>query len=248
MAVNSYLENLAKRAIVRDDEKNKIEISIKTITNKLKNYFEYDIESPFIFGSYKRGTIISRAFDDNSDIDIMIVFKDGQYEAYKPQTYLNYLKDFATEKYPNSLCKQSHPAIVLELNHIKFELVPAIIGDVSDFKIPNKQNSYLDWMSTNPTDLDGALANNQTLRRLVRIAKIWNAKQGYIYDSYELEKWIVGQCFCGNLADHFYGFCKLLPINYNLPQYKKIKINTLKNNARQAECFVDSSYIKSLFE
>ena len=161
---------------------------------------------------------------------------------------MTYLKNFAEYKYSRSEIYKSHPAIVLELNHIKFELVPAIIGDVSDFKIPNKQNSYLDWMSTNPTDLDGALANNQTLRRLVRIAKIWNAKQGYIYDSYELEKWIVGQCFCGNLADHFYGFCKLLPINYNLPQYKKIKINTLKNNARQAECFVDSSYIKSLFE
>ena len=249
MTVNSYLENLAKKAIVRDDEKNKIKISIETIKNKLKSYFEDDIEVPFIFGSYKRGTIISREFDDNSDIDIMIVFKDSQYEAYKPQTYLNYLKDFATEKYPNSLCKQNHPARVLELNHIKFELVPAITSIFTKFQIPNKQNSYQNWMSTNPTDLDGALANNQTLRDLVRIAKIWNVKQGYIYLSYELEKKIVccGSYFVGNLENYFYDFCKLLPMNCYLPECKINKINTLKNKAQEAMHNNNSSYIEDLF-
>lgn len=113
----------------------------------------------------------------------------------KPQTYLNYLKEFAESKYPNSICKQSFPAVVLELNHIKFDLVPAI-DDFGNYKIPNKQGWYqtkiLDWFVTNPNDLYGALVNNQKLSRLVRVAKIWNAKQEYIYESYELEKWIVG--------------------------------------------------------
>ena len=262
MSVNSYLEALAKKAIVRDDEKEGIEKSIETIVQRLKNYDNDKnyigrncIDKCFIFGSYKRGTIISREFDDNSDIDIMIIFGKKLKDSYdftytngmkKPQTYLDYLKNFANEKYPTSLCKQSHPAIVLELNHIKFELVPTI-SIFGNYKIPNKQNSYQDWMQTNPNDLDGRLSNNQNLRRLVRIAKIWNAKQGYIYLSYELEKWITQQYFYGNLAEHFYRFCELLPINCDLPQWKIDKINTFKSKAKKAKELDDSSEIESLF-
>ncbi len=163
------------------------------------------------------------------------------------------LRDFIELRYPNSLCKQSFPAVVLELNHIKFDLVPAIIDDFGDYKIPNKQNWYqtkvLDWITTNPNDLDDALVNNQTLRRLVRVAKIWNAKQGYIYESYELEKWIVGQYFYGDLENHFYRFCELLPINYNLSQEKKNQIQRLKDLVRKVQYSSDDeNCIKCLFE
>lgn len=251
MSVNSYLENLAKKAIVRNDEKSGIQKSIDTIFERLER-FDRDknwIDEYFYFGSYDRGTIISRDFDDNSDIDIMVVFNDEQYEAYKPQTYLNYLKSFTKHSYPLSEIYQSHPAIVLELNHIKFELVPAIDDSWGNYKIPNKQNVYLDWILTNPNDLNGALCNNPNLRRLVRVAKIWNAKQGYIYLSYELEKLIVGynSIFNGNLAEYFCKFCELLPINYDLPQNDIKKINTLKDKTRKAEIFDDSSYIDGLF-
>lgn len=81
MSVNSYLNDLAQRAIVRDNEKNKIQVSVRAI---------------------------------------------------------------------------------------KERLVPAIIDDFGDYKIPNKQGWYqtqiLDWITTNPNDLDDALVNNQTLR------------------------------------------------------------------------------------
>lgn len=265
MSVNSYLEDLAKKAIVRDDEKEGIEKSIETIFQRLKNYDSDKncigrnrINKYFIFGSYKRGIIIPREFDDNSDIDIMVVFgkkfKDSYGFTYtsgmkKPQTYLNYLKNFAESRYSRSEIHQSHPAIVLELNHIKFELVPAISDDFENFQIPTKQSSYQDWIWTNPNDLDGTLCGNQTLRKLVRIVKIWNAKQGYIYLSYELEKKIVSynNYFNGNLANYFYSFCEILSINCDLPQWKIDKINTLKNKVQKAKIFDDSSEIESLF-
>ncbi|EOI4046196.1 nucleotidyltransferase domain-containing protein, partial [Campylobacter jejuni] len=94
MSVNSYLENLAKEAIVRDNEKTKIQTSIRTIKERLENYFGSELESVFLFGSYRRNTIISRKFDDNSDVDIMVVFKTNGYQLYKPETYINKLKDF----------------------------------------------------------------------------------------------------------------------------------------------------------
>lgn len=270
MSVNSYLNDLAQRAIVRDNEKNKIQVSIDTIFKRLQQFDESgdlsissknQIDDYFVFGSYKRGTIISRQFDDNSDVDIMVVF-GKKFEGFllfeprnnypkKPQTYLNYLKSFAESKYPKSLCRQSFPAVVLELNHIKFDLVPAIIDDCGNYKIPNKQGWYqtkiLDWIATNPNDLNKALVNNQTLRRLVRVAKIWNANQGYIYESYELEKWIVQQYFYGDLSKHFYRFCNLLPIYYNLSQENQKKILRLKKAAKEAQDN-DEYCIKGLFE
>ncbi|OCR13808.1 nucleotidyltransferase [Helicobacter pullorum] len=267
MSVNSYLNDLAQRAIVRNNEKESIQISIDTILQRLKSYDEnkYQIGNTLIFGSYKRNTMLSRKFDEDSDVDIMVIFGKKAMGFYSfeprnnqpksPQTYLNYLKDFAESKYPTSLRRQDFPTIVLELNHIKFELVPAIIDDWGQYKIPNKPKDWYstqEWISTNPNDLDGELCNNQTLRRLVRIAKIWNAKQGYIYESYELEKWIIYNSFYGNpnenLAQHFYRFCELLPINLNLSQENQRKIQKLKDSAKNAKYSDDKSTIQDLFE
>lgn len=265
MSVNSYLNYLAQRAIVRDDEKEGIQISIDTILQRLKSYDEnkYQIGNTLIFGSYKRNTMLSRKFDEDSDVDIMVIFGKKAMGFYSfeprnnqpksPQTYLNYLKDFAESKYPTSLRRQDFPTIVLELNHIKFDLVPAIIDDCGQYKIPRKRTSndwyqFDEWIPTNPNDLDGALINNQTLRRLVRVAKIWNAKQGYIYESYELEKWIVNNYFCGNLSDHFYRFCELLPINWNLSENKQNKIQKLKDSAQMVKYSDNENCIQNLFE
>lgn len=53
----------------------------------------------------------------------MIVFDN--VNNYTPQTFLTRLKNFAEEYYSRSEIYQDSPAIVLELNHIKFELVSA---------------------------------------------------------------------------------------------------------------------------
>ena len=75
MSVNSYLNDLAERAIVRDNEKNKIQVSVKAIKERLEQHFSSEVDKVFIFGSYKRGTIISRQFDENSDIVIIVIFE-----------------------------------------------------------------------------------------------------------------------------------------------------------------------------
>ena len=246
MSVNSYLNDLAQRAIVRDNEKNKINISIENIKSKLKS--DNEVKDIKIFGSYKRGTIISRKFDENSDIDIMVIFKD---DRYKPQTYLNYLKGLIGQKYTRSEIHQSNPTIVLELNHIRFELVPALDYFFNiRYKIPAKQSDYADWLVTDPDELNGKLTNNQNLRRLVRVAKIWNIKQGGLFNSYKLEKFIVNRNYiCNwNLADYFYTFCDALITNYNYPQYTNDKIKKLKDKTSMANALDAENIIKDLFE
>nr|WP_315056762.1 nucleotidyltransferase domain-containing protein [uncultured Campylobacter sp.] len=246
MSVNSYLNDLAQRAIVRDNEKNKINISIENIKSKLKS--DNEVKDIKIFGSYKRGTIISRKFDENSDIDIMVIFKD---DRNKPQTYLNYLKGLIGQKYTRSEIHQDNPTIVLELNHIRFELVPALDYFFNiRYKIPAKQSDYADWLVTDPDELNGKLTNNQNLRRLLRVAKIWNIKQGGLFNSYKLEKFIVNRNYiCNwNLADYFYTFCDALITNYNYPQYTNDKIKKLKDKTSMANALDAENIIKDLFE
>lgn len=261
MSINSYLENIAKMAIIQENERERINRSIQVITQRLKSYFHFTqviIDEPLVFGSYKRKTIIPRNLDPNSDVDIMVIFgmKFEHYicglPQYKPHTYLGYLKSFANAYYERSEIYQDFPSVVIELNHIKFDLVPATYDYSGDYKIPEKPIEgyyYLqDWTDTNPDDLDRALVNNQTLRRLVRLAKIWNVKSGYIFTSYELEKWITQQFFWGNLEEHFFRFCELLPISWDFSKTKKDKIMRLKNSERYARTSQKWEYLSNLFK
>ena len=113
--VNGYLTSLLSDLYVNGTEREKIKISIDAIKTRLGWYFGtpehniHEIIEKDIFGSYSRDTMLSRKYDEESDIDLMIVFEDAK--DYTPQTCLNWLKKFAEYWYPNSLVKQSLPTI-----------------------------------------------------------------------------------------------------------------------------------------
>lgn len=193
--LNSYLANIASKLIIRDSEKEKIKASADSIKQKISWYFGNDVSKVIVFGSYSRNTILPRKVDEKSDIDIMIVFSD---KSYKPQTYLNKLRNFVNYYYHSSDIKQSKPTIVLSLEHIRFELVPAITDYtyLEYYKIPSKASDYLDWIETKPNDFNDDLvkinnARYSLIKPLIRVMKYWNAKNGYIFESYFLEKEIV---------------------------------------------------------
>ena len=126
MSVNSYLQDLGSSLVLNSNEKSSITTSIDTLKSRLTSYFGDNVLDKIIFGSYTRETILPRKVDENSDIDLMVVFEN--LDNYKPQSFLNRLKSFAETKYKTSEIYQSSPTVVLELNHIKFELVPAYIS------------------------------------------------------------------------------------------------------------------------
>lgn len=131
MSANGYLTKLAESAFLRQLERENVERSLEVLRTRLDAHFVRThltgkpIKRHFSFGSYTRGTILPRSMDSQSDIDYMIVFNDSDA---KPQAYLDRLRRFAETKYARSEIYQSNPTIVLELNHINFELVPAIEG------------------------------------------------------------------------------------------------------------------------
>lgn len=206
MSINSYLDNCASNLILSTNEKNSITTSISTLETRLNLYFGSEIEEKFVFGSYTRVTILPRKIDENSDIDYMVVF-DNSYN-YKPQTFLDKLRKFAQLKYSTSEIHQSYPTIVLELNHIKFELVPAY-KSYGTYYIPNGDN----WISTYPNEFNNELTrcnncNSYKIKPLVRLIKYWNVNcNNHKLTSYMIEKKIASELmyasyWCFNYIDY----------------------------------------------
>lgn len=230
MSVLSHLQDTASAIKIADWERTAIDTSISSLSTRLGNHFN-NLNTKFVFGSYDRRTILRRSKDANSDVDYMVVFNDGA--DYKPQTLMTRLKTFAENNYAKNEVYQSSPTIVLELGHIKFELAPAYVS-WGIYYIPAPASSYIDWISTNPngmkSDLDTKQRNNSYLiKDLIQILKYWNVKNGKVYSSYELEKYVIDKSFwlCSNLKEYFYSAVEGLS-TWNLPEYKKTKVDNLK--------------------
>jgi predicted nucleotidyltransferase len=229
MSVISYLDARASQAVLSGDEEASINTSITTIKARLSSHFGTGLSEQFRFGSSTRGTILPRSMDEHSDIDYMVVFSET---GYTPQTYLDRLKRFAEKYYASSDMKQSSPSLVLQLNHIKFDLVPALKQSYGGYKIPNGPNA---WQDTNPNDFNAKLTakNNAELfkiKPMIRLAKYWNAQSGYVYDSYSLEQYIVGLSYltASNIRDYLFTAFDGLTLGYDQPQWRKDKLARAK--------------------
>lgn len=194
MSVLSYLQSRSAAAILAQGEAASISVSIHTLSTRLSSYFTAKGDGllhQFRFGSSTRATILPRRDDENSDIDYMVVFEKG---GFNPQTYLDRIKRFVEQRYSSSEIYQSSPTIVLELGHIKFDIVPALHIHGTQYHIPNKSGA---WMVTDPADFNSTLNTKDTvefhlIRPVIRLTKIWNAANGEIFESFPLEKWICG--------------------------------------------------------
>lgn len=230
MSVITYLDGRASEAVLSPDETSSINTSITTIKSRLESYFGTTLGAQFRFGSSTRGTILPRSMDDHSDIDYMVVFSES---GYAPQTYLDRIKRFAEKYYASSDIKQSSPSLVLQLNHIKFDLVPALKPSYAGYRIPDGPDS---WQDTDPNDFNATLTakNNAELFKIkptIRLVKYWNACNGYVYDSYSLEKHIVRLDFSAaiNIRDYLFTVFDSLYLTYDEAQWRKEKLQRAKD-------------------
>lgn len=227
MSINSYLQDLSSNLVLSSNEKGGITTSINSIKDKLASYFGDEIIEKIVFGSYTRETILPRKADENSDIDLMIVFKNPN--NYKPQSFLNRLKSFAENKYSRSEVYQSSPTIVLELNHIKFELVPAYMECGCLYYIPKNSS---EWMYTNPNSFNEKLIecnkkNSYKIKPIVRLLKHWNIQQNSRQlSSYQLEDKIANEMTysyitCTSYTDYLKNALSKLRTYYNATNVDK---------------------------
>lgn len=239
MSVLSHLIDCATNAVLTSDERESINTSISTLASRLRAYFGNSIIEQIRFGSSTRDTILPRIIDEHSDIDYMIVFSDTES---KPQTYLDRIKRFAENSYARSEIVQSSPTIVLSLNHIKFDLVPALKGYFSgSYRIPGSSSSYSEWIDTNPNDFNGKLtqANMQhksLIKPLIRLMKYWNSNSGYVFDSYSLEQHIVQNSWSGsNLKDYLFNYVHRMTPDWSDAQWRKDRIQRAKDIVQKTE-------------
>lgn len=193
MSVNSYLEKLSSSLVLNGDEKSHIKTSVAKITERLGYYFS-DVKDIVVFGSYSRETILPRKVDEKSDVDIMVIFDNPN--LYKPQSFINRLKSFAERYYQTSEIHQSYPTVVLELNHIKFELVPTYIS-YGNYYIPKNPS---EWMYTNPTNFNSTLLacnrnNGYKVKPVIRLIKHWNINK----NNRDIASFSIEECIANNL-------------------------------------------------
>ena len=240
MSVLSFLTDTASNAVLSSSEQSSITTSITTLQSRMALHFDSGvIKQHFRFGSSTRGTILPRSMDEHSDIDYMIVFSDN---TATPQTYLNRLKAFVEKRYGSSEIYQSSPTIVLELNHIRFDLVPATTTWAGELQIPNSSGG---WMTTNPNDFNSTLdAKNKEHKSLIkptiRLFKYWNATAKFPFQSFEMEKWVCGLSFwwLTNQKDYFFAVIENLSTNSSYAKWVNDEITRAKNivaNVRQYE-------------
>jgi predicted nucleotidyltransferase len=230
MSVLTHLQSTVSTIKIADWERTSIETSIRTLSTKLGNHFT-NLHSKFVFGSYDRKTILRRSKDPSSDVDYMVVFNDGA--NFQPQTLMTRLRTFAEANYTRNEIKQSSPTIIIELSLIKFELAPAYVS-WGTYYIPAPASSYSNWISTNPsgikTELDNKhSANNYLIKDLIQLLKYWNVKNGKIYTSYSIERYVLDRWFfsCTNLKEYFYSAVEGISTS-GLSISNSSKVNTLK--------------------
>jgi hypothetical protein len=126
--------------------------------------------------------------------------------------------------------------VVLKLNHIKFELVPAYKGSWFDssYHIPGPSSGFSNWITTDPNGFNDQLtranqAYDNKIKPMIRLVKYWNALNGYVYETFPLEKDLAAYThwFCYTVKDYFFSAMNSLS-TWDLPSYKKDKVARAK--------------------
>jgi len=224
--VNSYLTKLANHLVIDPDLKNRIEISISHLKQNIWGLFQDRLLEVNVFGSFDRETFVS--YDANADVDIIIVFKQKEFQ---PETYLKQIRTFCEKNYSRSDIYPDHPTIVIEMEHIKFEIIPSWNYSNETVKIPAPRTKELKWIATSPKGFKNKLIlkdknNKGNIIPLIRIIKYWNSLNENPFTSYELERFIVEKSYsCLNLKDYYITVSKSFEEIGKTAEQKKLIIN-----------------------
>lgn len=210
---NTYLENLLKKLNFSDVEHDKIKASLDYLKQKIWSAFQNKLENVELFGSFDRGTSLPGSVDRFSDVDVMIIFRENEFQ---PQTYLNQLRSFGEKTYPRSETFPDHPTVVVELSHVRFELVPAHVEvgfwGGKTIKIPGTPAKELQWIETDPGAFKTVLLEKNEEKKgltipTIKLLKYWNAINNYPFRPYTIEKIAVDENVSGaNLKECLYDF------------------------------------------
>jgi predicted nucleotidyltransferase len=231
--INTYLTSLSKELVIDPILKSRIDVSISHLKEKIWGLFQERLLEVAVIGSFDRETFIEQ--DEEGDVDILVVFKQKEFQ---PDTYLKQIRAFCEKNYPRSEIYPDHPTMVVEMEHIKFEIVPSFNYSSDTVKIPAPKTKELKWISSSPKHFKSTTtkkdANNKGLiLPLIRIIKYWNSINGKLFSSYELEKFIVDKIYnCSNLKDYYFSATGSLDELAKTEQHKKLLMDLKEKHRR----------------
>jgi predicted nucleotidyltransferase len=241
--INEYLTKLSQQLVVPESEIKKINASINFLKEKIWGLFQNRLHDVIVFGSYDRGTMLPQIVDKGADVDILVIFKKDEFQ---PQTYLNQLRSFSEKIYPKSSVFPQHPSIVVELEEVRFELVPAVSDrdswSNSGLLIPAPPSKDFKWRETNPVKfkkrvLDKNEQEKDLVIPLLKLIKYWNVIQGGPFTSYYLEYFATGRSYPKkNLKEFFYEIINDLANERHEPKERKA-IDALHERRRRLKVF-----------
>jgi len=222
MDINLHLTALAKQLLISPDYKDRIELSISHLKENMWALFQDRLVDVSLFGSFDRGTFLEK--DEDADVDILVIFKQKEFQ---PDTYLKQIRELCKRKYSRSDIYPDHPTIVIDMEHIKFEIVPSYVYSGESVKIPAPRTKELKWITSTPNEfknnlLKKDLNNKGLINPLIRIFKYWNSLNGKPFTSYELERFIVNKIYtCSTLKEYYYSVANSLEEIGKTEQQKK---------------------------
>jgi predicted nucleotidyltransferase len=231
--INEYLVELNSALLIDPIEKQKIDDSISFLTKSLWGHFQSRLSDVIIFGSYDKDTIVNS--DPDSDVDVLVIFKQKEV---KPETYLKQLKEFCNINYPRSEIYQDYPTIVIDMNHVKFEIVPSYFVSETAKKIPAPRSTEFSWINTYPKEAKTAIDNKDRvnkglIRPVIRILKYWSYLNGAVFRSYPIEKTLIDKSYSGaNLRDYYLLAASAIIESASTVDQKSV-CNTLKEHNRR---------------
>lgn len=235
--INTYLTDLSNNLKVEKTLQEKIQSSFNNLEGLLFKEFKSELDTVTIFGSYDRGTAFALPGDKkNFDVDILITFRKDQYH---PETYLKKIKNLGQQIYPRSGVSADFPSVAVEMNLMKFELVPAIkTGNGTEVKIPAPRGKEEKWIETNPEKFKKRLEQRNKdcdgmITPLVKLAKYWNKCNGDNFYSFYLEEFIINNNYpgCDTIREYFFEFISDLGTGDKTDAQKKA-ITDLKEKKR----------------
>lgn len=244
LSINYQLNNLASSYYLSPSspEGSGIQTSVNHLITNLNDHFKSNIRAITRFGSYTRGTILPRKFDKESDVDLMVVFNYDQTWGVSPRSLRERLYSFAKAYYPHSTFYRDRPVVVLELGHIQYDLVPAIVTNSWYGPTTYIPENDVSWQTTDPVGFNQKLTDanvryNNVVKPIIRLMKAWNSKANFPIQPYALEQEVVGMNFSGdNIEKGFFwaiGHLNEFGTAYSL--YNQQRISSLKSNAEKVK-------------
>jgi predicted nucleotidyltransferase len=197
--LSTKFEKFRQKIELTQNQRDKIKTSHKHLREKILQPLDY-ISHTFLTGSYKKKTLINPA----NDIDVFIVLSGYTQYNIKPNTILDKLKKDLQKTYPNTIIKQDKPCVVIEFNHVTFELTPAI--EIENYQIHNpfyipemsKNNTW--QLIENPRVLEEKLTEankrlNQKLNPLIKMMKKCKIHNNINTPSFEMEKMAINSLY-----------------------------------------------------